>query len=92
MAAVAAFLGLEPGSFTERYTRLTADRRGLALVDQADKSCVFLSSDNRCRIHDVKPQQCRDFPLLWSFPGVEAVCPACADAAAGVALTAINDN
>jgi hypothetical protein len=24
----------------------------------------------------VKPQQCRDFPNLWSFPGFEKVCRA----------------
>ena len=24
----------------------------------------------------VKPQQCRDFPNLWNFPGFEKVCHA----------------
>lgn len=75
--AIAAFLGMGISEFTERYTRLAADRHDLSLIENQDQTCVFLTADSQCQIHDTKPRQCRDFPLLWSFPGVEAVCPAC---------------
>lgn len=35
--------------------------------------CPFLN-DNKCKIHDVRPKSCRDFPLLTGDLGVE--CPA----------------
>lgn len=28
------------------------------------KECIFLEN-NRCQVHDVKPQQCRDYPFKW---------------------------
>ena len=80
--AIAAFLGMSAAAFTERFTRLTADRHGLSLTEQPDQSCIFIDADNRCRVHAVKPAQCREFPASWSFPGVEAVCPACRGEAA----------
>jgi hypothetical protein len=27
-------------------------------------------------VQNVKPQQCRDFPNLWNFPGFEKMCQA----------------
>ena len=27
-----------------------------------------------CAVQPVKPQQCRDFPNLWNFPGFEKTC------------------
>ncbi len=27
--------------------------------------CIFLDPRNRCRIHAVKPRQCRTFPFEW---------------------------
>ena len=50
-------------------------RSGLALTDQANGACVFLVGDD-CRVNPVKPQQCRDFPNLWNFPGAEQSCRA----------------
>ena len=73
--AIAAFLGMAAGEFIARYTRLRADRRGLSLVDRADHSCIFLEGRD-CTINDVKPQQCRDFPNKWRFPGWRQVCEA----------------
>ena len=29
-----------------------------------------------CSVQPVKPQQCRDFPNLWNFPGFEKTCRA----------------
>lgn len=72
---IASFLGLSEDGFIQQYTRINNQRNGLALIDQEDGSCVFLK-DSRCAIQDVKPQQCRDFPNLWNFPGFEKMCHA----------------
>lgn len=75
IARLGTFLGLGPGEFIERYTRLRDDRRGLSLVEKPNGECVFLSGDD-CSVQPVKPQQCRDFPNLWNFPGFEKTCRA----------------
>lgn len=72
---IAAFLQLEEREFIQRYTLLSADRRGLILADQPDGACIFLKESN-CQIQPVKPQQCRDFPNLWNFPGFTDKCQA----------------
>ena len=74
--AIADFLKMAPGEFVERYTRLTADRSGLSLIEKDDGSCVFLEASRppACRIEAVKPRQCRDFPEKWNFPGWEKEC------------------
>ena len=73
--SIARYLGLPLEEFLQRYTRLRADRRGLSLTDHPDKSCIFLEG-RECVINDVKPQQCRDFPNKWRFPGWRQVCEA----------------
>lgn len=75
IARLAAFLGLRDGEFIERFTRLRDDRRGLSLVEKANGECIFLAGDD-CSVQSVKPQQCRDFPNLWNFPGFEKTCHA----------------
>ncbi len=72
---ISEFLQLTEIEFIQRHTRLQHDRRGLALQEQADGACVFLK-DNLCAIQPVKPQQCRDFPNLWKYPGSEKYCRA----------------
>ena len=72
---LAKFLGLEETAFIQSHTRLTRDRRGRALLDKPDGSCVFLTGVD-CVVEPVKPQQCRDFPNRWSFPGFEQTCRA----------------
>ena len=72
---IAEFLQLKVGEFIQTHTRLRFDRQGLALQEQADGACVFLK-DNLCVIQPVKPQQCRDFPNLWKYPGSEKYCRA----------------
>lgn len=74
---IAAFLGMEPRAFIERYTALAPDRRGLTLTDRPDGACILLTPENLCRVHPVKPRQCRDFPVRWHVPGYEALCRAC---------------
>jgi uncharacterized protein len=54
---------------------LRADRRGLALMDKSNGECIFLAGRD-CSVQPVKPQQCRDFPNGWNFPGFEEICRA----------------
>jgi len=75
IARLAAFKGLSEHEFIQGYTRLRHDRQGLALLEQAGGGCIFLDGDD-CAVQAVKPQQCRDFPNLWNFPGFEKVCHA----------------
>lgn len=72
---LAAFRGLSEHDFIQQFTRLRADRQGLALMDKANGECVFLE-DGNCAVQPVKPQQCRDFPNRWNFPGFEHSCRA----------------
>ena len=72
---LAAFKGMDEVEFIQRYTKLTRDRRGLSLHEQESGACVFLVGDE-CTVQPVKPQQCRDFPNLWNFPGFEQTCRA----------------
>lgn len=75
ISGIAGFLEMDEMSFIGRYTRLRTDRAGLSLIEHEDDSCIFLK-DNGCLINDVKPQQCRDFPNKWNFPGWRQVCDA----------------
>ncbi len=72
---IAAFLGVEEDNFIQRFTRLRAQREGLALLDKPNGECFFLDGRD-CRIQPVKPQQCRDFPHKWNFPGWRQTCEA----------------
>ena len=72
---IAAHLGLAEEEFIRKHTRLRPDRQGLSLLEKPDGGCEFLVG-NDCSIQSVKPQQCRDFPNLWNFPGFEKVCHA----------------
>jgi Fe-S-cluster containining protein len=72
---LAAFQRLSEHDFIQRFTRLTHDRRGLALKEQPGGACVFLVGNN-CTVQSVKPQQCRDFPNLWRHPDSDQLCRA----------------
>ena len=73
---IAAFLGMSEQEFIDRETEIAPDRKGLILKSRADESCVYLTDDNRCRIHPVKPDKCRTFPFEWTNPDSAEVCPA----------------
>ncbi len=75
IARIAGHLELSEYVFIQEFTRLADDRRGLVLQDQPDGACIFFVGAD-CRVQPVKPQQCRDFPNLWNFPGFEAHCRA----------------
>ena len=70
---IAACLRMGVHEFTDRYTRVTRDRGALSLTEQQDGSCVFLNG-NICTIDQVKPVQCREFPVSWRFDGWRDVC------------------
>ena len=72
---LAAFKQLGVGEFIGPFTRLSADRQGLSLLERPNGECIFLVGDD-CSVQPVKPQQCRDFPNLWNFPGFEKTCQA----------------
>ena len=74
---LAAHLGMAEREFADRYTRLTADRKALSLVEREDGSCIFYNAGTAsCEVHVVKPRQCRAFPNGWRFPGFEDLCAA----------------
>jgi uncharacterized protein len=75
ITALADFKELSEHDFIQQFTRLRDDRRGLVLNENPDGSCIFLEG-NDCTVQPVKPQQCRDFPNAWSFPGFEQLCQA----------------
>lgn len=75
IAQIAEFLGIDEGDFIQRFTRLRPQRDGLALLDKPNGECFYLDGRD-CRIQPVKPQQCRDFPNQWNFPGWRQVCEA----------------
>ncbi len=72
---LAAFKNISEADFIQQFTRLRWDRGGLALQEKPNGECIFLDGDD-CSVQSVKPQQCRDFPNLWNFPGFEKICRA----------------
>ena len=75
ISIIARHLGMNEGDFIEQHTRLRQDRTGLALTDKPNGECHFLDGDD-CSIQAVKPQQCRDFPNLWTRPEARQYCQA----------------
>ena len=75
ISALAKFKGLTEFDFIQKYTRLHTDKRGLSLIEKPNHECIFLDGIN-CTVQPVKPQQCKDFPNKWNFPGWRDVCQA----------------
>ena len=74
ISRIAKFLGMDEGEFISNETDVAPDRRGLILKSREDGSCVYLSEDNRCMIHNVKPDKCRSFPYEWVNNDSYEVC------------------
>ena len=55
---IAGHLRMKPGAFVETYLRIDEDDD---FVLQSSP-CAFLEEDNRCRIYDVRPKACREYP------------------------------
>jgi Fe-S-cluster containining protein len=66
---------LSERDFIHQFTRLLSDGGGSALQEKLEDGCIFLKDDD-CSGQSVKPQQCREFPNLWNFPGFKKVCHA----------------
>ena len=75
-SAIAAFLNITEGAFTDEFTTLSADRRALVLNEGEGGVCILLGADNLCRINPVKPRQCREFPFSWQNEDSATVCSA----------------
>ena len=75
IARLAVFKALSEHDFIQQFTRLSQGRRGLALQEKSNGECIFLDGHD-CAVQPAKPQQCRDFPNLWNFPGAEKSCRA----------------
>jgi len=75
ISRIAEYKGVNEFEFIQEFTRLTVDRRGLAVADKPNGECIFLEGRN-CSINSVKPEQCRHFPNLWNFPGFREICRA----------------
>ena len=73
---IASALSISVEEFTERYTDLAPDRRGLVLKCHPDGACCFLTQDNLCMVNAVKPVQCASFPYTWQPTPEQA--PLCA--------------
>jgi hypothetical protein len=71
----AATLELAPETFIASFTQVTRDRRGLTLNERPDGACIFYLDDPPgCKIYGVRPEQCRNFPLVWNFPDWQTLC------------------
>lgn len=78
---ISEFLGMSDSEFIDSECEVAPDRRGLILKSHPDGACVWLTADNLCRIHPVKPDKCRTFPYEWVNPDSETVCPGLASCA-----------
>ena len=82
ISRIAASLHMSEAAFIENETEVSPDRKGLILKSREDGSCVYLTPDNRCMIHEVKPDKCRTFPFDWINPDSFDVCAALGEHAA----------
>ena len=60
---IAAFIGVEPAEFKQRYCVRSGNR--LVLAQRNNGFCIFF--DQNCTIHAVKPQMCRKWPFIPSL-------------------------
>ncbi|MBR3777679.1 MAG: YkgJ family cysteine cluster protein [Kiritimatiellae bacterium] len=75
ISRIAKYLGFTEDDFIATETEVAPDRKGLILKSRPDGSCVYLTDDNLCTIHAVKPDKCASFPYEWTNPDSHEVCP-----------------
>ena len=75
LARAAALLGRTPEQFLAEFCAVQPDGH-VHLIHQGDalQSCVFLTPDNLCRVHDAKPTQCHGFPMKWRPSDALDIC------------------
>lgn len=81
---IASHLKIKPGDFASRYLHLDEDHDWVLNTSP----CPFLDNDNYCKIYDVRPRACREYPHMerknisqimdLTFRNT-LVCPAVAD-------------
>ena len=59
IARIAAHLGMDAAVFTEEYLIDSEDR---GLMEPKSLPCPFLAADNRCKIYEVRPASCAEYP------------------------------
>ena len=77
IAELSDYLGMPPEEVRKRFTtkRATANGEVSILRDHPGATrCIFLDEQNRCVINEVKPQQCREFPVGWRDPASHFYC------------------
>ena len=55
---IAKHLQMKPSEFEQKYL-IRDDEYDLVLTESP---CVFLAKDNKCRIYDVRPRACAEYP------------------------------
>jgi Fe-S-cluster containining protein len=55
---IAQHLGIRPAELTSKYLHIDED--GDWVLNQSP--CVFLNEDNTCRVYEVRPKACREYP------------------------------
>jgi Fe-S-cluster containining protein len=55
---ISKYLGMSAGDFSEKYVTLDDDDDMVYKITP----CVFLDDDNSCKIYDVRPKACRQYP------------------------------
>lgn len=79
LRAIAAFLGTSPEAVIERYYgRIVSAPGGRCVeIDNAKRRpCPFLTPENTCSIHEVRPAACRNFPAMTPKEHAGFVCSA----------------
>jgi hypothetical protein len=72
---IAIRLGMDIVDFIGTMTVITEDRRSLSLDENPDGTCIFfLDNPPRCKIYDVRPAQCRNFPHKWKNSSAKFQC------------------
>src|SRR5262245_25951263 len=59
VARISAHLQMTAGEFARTYLETDPEEPGLWMKSLP---CSFLGDDNRCKIYDVRPEDCRSFP------------------------------
>ncbi len=59
---IRGYLGLSRAWFRRHYLRRLPDGDQVATIGK-DGRCIFLGTDNRCRVYPARPVQCRSYPF-----------------------------
>jgi len=71
---MADYLGESPEEFKKNWIKSSLFE-GYWLKEKPNRDCIFLEN-NMCKVHPVKPEQCRNFPFSWNNSDSIITCPA----------------